>query len=139
MTHMHKRPTRVWVLSDGDHGPRLLTEAELEKVFTRYEDTGFEPKLEWLYETIGCRCVDLRELPGLGHLWFDDEGRLAGRPQNDVASAVYEYCYRSGEGILGMAVLICYENVPEGADQDVLMTAYESIKKARAAQEKVAN
>lgn len=132
MKHMFTKPARVWVLAEGAAAPRQLPEEELETVFEKYEDTGFEPKLHWLYETISCDTIDVRDLPGLGHLWFDDVGRLAERPGNPVASALYEYCYRFGESILGTAVLVVYPDVPGRADKSTIEEAFRLISEARA-------
>lgn len=113
MKHMYDKPSVVFVLTD--EGARRLSDAEADAFMQKYEDTGWEPRLESLYEACGCSMIDVRDLPGLGQLWFDDEGRLAGKGVNPVASALYEHCYRTGEGILGDAVLVLYPDATAGA------------------------
>ena len=116
MEYMTKKPSAIYVLPEGVEDIRKLSEEEVDAFLTEYEDTGWEPKLGSLYEACGCDCIDMRNLPGLGTLWFDDNGRLAGRRLSFAASALYEYVYRSGEGILGAAVLVVSPGREEAAE-----------------------
>jgi hypothetical protein len=114
MKNMHDRPAGIYIISlNPAKPPRRLSDDEQDAFLTKYEDTGWEPKLDSLYRECDCTCVELRDIPGLGHLWFDEEGRLTRRPRNPVASAIYENSYRTGEGILGDAVLVLYPDVSD--------------------------
>ena len=106
MEYMTTKPRLIYVLPEGLGDVRKLSEEEVDAFLTEYEDTGWEPKLHSLYEACECDCIDMRNLPGLGTLWFDDTGRLTERRPSPAASALYEYAYRSREGILGTAVLV---------------------------------
>lgn len=71
---------------------------------TVYRETGLEPDLAWLYETIGCRWVDVVRLPG-ADLWVDDEGLLVASPLNIDATLLCRH-YGMGQAIAGVAVLV---------------------------------
>lgn len=116
---MTERPTQVWVLHEGTREPVLLSNDQVAAGFIQYPDTGWEPILGWLYEQVSCTCIDRRVLPGLGALWFDDNGRMRKRRHNPVASALYEYCYRTGEGVVGTAVLVVDPKISAVSAKDV--------------------
>lgn len=116
MEYMRTKPVSIYILPEGLGDIQKLSEEKVDAFLTEYEDTGWEPKLGLLYEACGCTCIDMRALPGLGTLWFDDEGRLTGRLPSPSASALYEHVYRSGEGILGTAVLVVSPGSEETAE-----------------------
>lgn len=94
------QPTIVYVLFEGTADARLLTPKEISTLFTKYEDTGWEPKLKALYALCGCQTVELVQLPGLGDIWIDEEGLLKGRLPNPIASTIYQ------NHLVGTAVLV---------------------------------
>ena len=113
MQHNWKKPSLVYLLVEGVTGaPRKLTEEEIDAQFERHEDTGWEPKLRSLYDMIGAEVIDCASLPGLGTLWFDDEGRLSGRKANPVASSLYNDFYRTQKGIVGNVLLVPTDDAP---------------------------
>lgn len=75
---------------------------------THYWDTGLEPDLKYLYDTIGAGCVARVRLP-VGDLWIDDDGHARGRRLNLGANAL---CQQQGIHvseswcIVGTAVLV---------------------------------
>lgn len=129
--HMWQRPTRVWLLPEGREAePRRLGEGEISAAFERYSDTGFEPKLDWLYETLGCSTIDMRELPGLGHLWIDDEGLLKDRTISPVATVLYQHCYVQQSPVAGACVLVVYpEAAKDGLDEKVVNQAWKAFQR----------
>lgn len=115
-----KKPTRVVFLPEGRAAFEIVvleqregtafrdvlherTDAGLTAAFSRWDDdTGWEPNLIWLYEKLACSCVDMRNVEG-GQLWFDDEGKLRGRPINPIATLLYA---GAADPIVGHAVLV---------------------------------
>lgn len=131
--HHHTKPQRVWLLPT-DGPPRRLTEEELEDFFTHYPDTGWEPKLEKLYEKIGCRTVEMRsfrQVPGL--CWLDEEG-LLGKEEvevNPVATVLYQSEYQAGAMghiVAGTCVYIVHESCPKGLDDKFFARAFEMFE-----------
>jgi hypothetical protein len=127
---MTKKPTRVWVLPE-EGPPRRMTDEELQEAFEKYPDTGFEPKLDFLYKTIECDTIDVRDLPDFGHLWLDDNGLILERKLSPVATLLYNAVYASQQPIVGHAVLVVYPHVPEGHDEQVLKGAYEHYRRLK--------
>lgn len=128
-------PQEVWVLPPGlDEDPRQVREeGELKEIFTQYDDTGFEPRLEWLYESIKCDTIDFRDLPGMGHLWFDDEGKLKEDPRvNLLATMLYQACYSADDPIVGTVILVVDPAVEGGKVERFVRLATETLKQARA-------
>lgn len=97
---MYIQPTVVYILSEGTADARLLTPEEISTLFTKYKDTGWEPKLKALYALCGCETVELVQQPGLGDIWIDEEGLLKGRLPNPIASTLYQ------NHLVGTAVLV---------------------------------
>lgn len=126
--HMFEKPTRVWILPErgelrGD--ARLLSEGELKDAFAKYSDTGYEPKLDWLYKMMDCATIDMREIPGLGHLWLDDEGFMRGRTVSPVATVLYQSCYVQDAPVVGTCVLVVYPDA-EVDDEKTIAKAWEA-------------
>lgn len=102
--HIMAKPKVIYVLRE-DGPPVRFSPEEVDGFMTHYDDTGWEPKLEALHRRCECTCIDMRVLPGLGHLWFDDEGLLKDRPMNPLATAFYSFIYGM-EPLVGTAVLV---------------------------------
>jgi hypothetical protein len=132
MEHNWKKPRIAYVLPEGESGkPRKLTTDEIDAHFEHHEDTGWEPKLQSLYGMIGCDLVDCRHLPGMGTVWFDDEGRLTGRKKNVLASFFYDRAYLSQEGILGTAVLVPTDDAPPELVEESINRIWDLFLKHR--------
>jgi len=103
-----REPTQVWVIGTNPLStPDKLSSEQIGRNFSYYSDTGFEPKLQWLYDTIGCRTVELVQLHGVGHLWVDEEGKLKEKRElNLLASELYARVLGAHEDIVGRAVLV---------------------------------
>lgn len=115
------KPRLVYVLSEGTlNPPRKLTENEIDSLFEHYEETGWEPRLQPLYELIGCNLVERVVLPRMGTLWIDEEGRLSERKPNLLASLFYRHSNHTSENIVGPAVLIPEDEcLPEVVERDI--------------------
>jgi hypothetical protein len=132
MQHNWKKPSLVYLLPEGWTGnPRKLTPDEIDAHFEQHEDTGWEPKLRSLYDMIECELIDCRSLPGLGTLWFDDEGRLSGRKQNSIASSIYNDAYRTREGILGNALLVPTDDAPPDVVEAAISLLWKMVQRSR--------
>lgn len=129
--HMWERPTHVWLLPEGQEAePRRLEEGEISEAFDRYSDTGYEPKLDWLYKTLSCSTIDMRELPGLGHMWLDDEGLLKERQISPVATVLYQSVYVQQSPVVGTCLLVVYpQAAKDGLDQMAVSKAWEAYKR----------
>jgi hypothetical protein len=133
MGYMTSEPTRVWVLPAGLEEPRLVSEEERAEIFTKYSDTGYEPKLEYLYKAMDCSCIDLRRFP-FGDLWLDDEGLFKAQPTvNPVATVFYARHFQAGAAghpVVGTCVLVVHPDTPEGEDERLVREAYATYLKA---------
>ena len=121
MPHMTERPTHAYHLLPGGDAARLerVPLEVIEDAFTEYPDTGWEPRLEWLYKVLHCSCLDTRNLPGFGRIFFDDESLLRDEPQvNPVGSMLYSTYYEAGAAghpLCGRVLLVVdHTNAPEG-------------------------
>jgi hypothetical protein len=109
------RPSCAYLLLEGfSSPPRKLTPEEMDTLFTRYEDTGWEPRLEEVRRLTGSEMIEAVRLPGLGTLWCDEEGLLRDRKVNPVASLMYSATTRTPGSIVGAAVLV----PTDGADPE---------------------
>lgn len=125
MNQHHAHPQVVWVLPpDLDEEPQRFEAEGLKEIFDHYEDTGFEPRFDWLYKAIGCSTVERRVLPKMGHLWLDEEGLFKANPQvNPIATLLYQTVYNPEEVVVGTVVLIVEPGVDsEEADRFVRET-----------------
>lgn len=133
MRHLTERPTHAYLLHtlpSDDQPPRYLERLPLEDLevgFTEYEDTGWEPRLEWLYGTLRCACIDTRSLPGFGRLWLDDEALLREGPVvNPIASMLYSAYYEAGAAghpICGLVLLTVDHTLAEDGDADTFVAS----------------
>jgi hypothetical protein len=123
---MRTMPKRVWILPPTGV-PQKVPEEQLPEIFDRYDDTGWEPKLEFLYTHVG-EPVDMRRIPGLGDLWLDDEGLFRKEPRaNIVATHLYQQHYLAGaqgHPVVGTVVMVVHPDTPEGADEEAIRRAY---------------
>lgn len=138
--YMMTMPKRVWVLpTDPMEEPKQVPEERLPEIFAHYpEETGYEPKLEFLYKVIDTDCIDLRVIPGLGTLWLDDNGLLRDTPEvNPIATCLYAKHFMAGaqgHPVVGTCVLVIDPNTPEGADEDELRRCLLAYRRALIAQ-----
>ena len=131
-----ERPSIVYLLPEGfGVQPRKLTEAELEGFFEQYPDTGYEPRLEKLYDACVCSMIEMKSLHGLGYLWFDEEGKLTGRKHNPVASFLFQDVYCTTDNIVGVAVLV----VTPGEDPEAVAKSLALITEQTLAQHRSVN
>lgn len=108
-----KKPSLVYLISEGaTDAPRKFTEEEINSHFELHDDTGWVPKLRSLYDMIGAEVIDCASMPGLGALWFDDEGKLSGRTANPVASSLYNDVRRTRKVISGNVLLVPTDDAP---------------------------
>lgn len=126
------RPKTVYLIPDGyREPPRLLTPEERESLFEHYPDTGWEAKLEPLRDMIRCSLVELVELPGLGELWIDEEGKLNDSLVNPVATALYVSAGVSWDLIVGRGVLIVDPSLDPEKAELILREAWSRITEYR--------
>jgi hypothetical protein len=146
MTKIKKRPVRVVFLPDaaetaafpatgyqvvemewgGDAGGAIMFDGP-QVAMREYEDTGWEPDLDWLYARIGCRTVEYASLPDVGQLWIDEEGKLSKRPLNLIGTLLYQAAALvAGVGaiddvIVGPAILVMDPTNGSAEDADELL------------------
>jgi len=109
------RPSCAYLLSEGFHEPpRKLTPEEMDALFTHYEDTGWEPRLDEARRLTGSEMIEAVVIPGMGTLVCDEEGLLRDRTINGVASLLYTVWTRSPNPIVGTAILV----PSDGADPE---------------------
>lgn len=133
-----KPPTHVYKLFAG---PELRVErvpqVMISDLFQRYDDTGWEPRLEFLYKAIECSCVDTRRT-SVGRLWFDDNGKFAEAVQlNPIATMLYQADYDamgSTDYIAGHAVLVCSADYDEKSLERTVKSALMTKFTAQAQQ-----
>ena len=130
-----KKPSLVYLISEGGtDAPRKLTEEEINSHFELHEDTGWEPKLQFLYDMIGAELIDCVPMPGLGTLWYDDEGKLSGRKANPVASSFYNDVRRTRKVISGNVLFVPTDDAPLDVVEKVISLlwkrAQDQIKNA---------
>lgn len=134
MKHHEKRPTAVWVLPPGfEVEPRKVPMEEIREIFHRYDDTGYEPDLEWLHKQLDCSVVDFRSINDIGHVWFDDEGLFKEDPKiNYLATFLYQQVYDRANVIVGNAVLVVDPNIPEEDADNYVCSTLEVLRDVNA-------
>jgi hypothetical protein len=121
------RPSCAYLLSEGfQTPPRKLTPEEMDALFTHYEDTGWEPRLEEARALTGSEMIEAVVIPGMGFLVCDEEGLLRDRTINGVASLLYTLTTRSPSPIVGTAILV----PSDGADPEDVAYGMELTWKA---------
>jgi hypothetical protein len=98
----------------------------MDALFTHYEDTGWEPRLEEARALTGSEMIEAVVIPGMGFLVCDEEGLLRDRTINGVASLLYTLTTRSPSPIVGTAILV----PSDGADPEDVAYGMELTWKA---------
>ena len=105
---MKYKPSGVVILDltpEGNKLLKILDKDELDAALILYPDTGWELEYEWLKSVLR-GYVELVDLPGVGEMWIDEEGKLKNLPVNELATTLFQICNGPYDVIVGTAVVI---------------------------------
>ena len=105
---MRNKPSGVIILDltpEGNKLLKILDKDELDAVLILYPDTGWELDYEWLKGVLR-GLIEFVDLPEVGEMWIDEEGKLKGLPINQLATTLFQIHNGPYDVIVGTAVIM---------------------------------